>query len=82
MKGFQNLGLQAPHNICTHTLGLRNTSVVSNRVLWLTDQGGCTLRPYMSELMHPIVDALMDGASISKREVAVATLGQVVESTG
>ena len=36
----------------------------------------------MHSLMRPIVDALMDGASISKREVAVATLGKVVESTG
>lgn len=45
-------------------------------------QGGCTLRPYMTDLMKPIVDALLDGASITKRQVAVATLGQVVESTG
>jgi hypothetical protein len=48
----------------------------------LIDQGGCTLRPFMPDLMRPIVDALMDGASIGKREVAVATLGKVVESTG
>lgn len=36
----------------------------------------------MPDLMRPIVDALMDGSSIGKREVAVATLGKVVESTG
>jgi hypothetical protein len=65
-----------------HTVGMLNTSIVFNCLLWLTDQGGYTLRPYMSRLMGPIVDALMDGASISKREVAVATLGKVVESTG
>lgn len=36
----------------------------------------------MPDLMRPIVEALMDGTSFSKREVAVATLGKVVESTG
>lgn len=56
--------------------------LVFNRLLWLTDQGGCALRQFMPDLMRPIVDALMDGASISKREVAVSTLGKVVESTG
>jgi FKBP12-rapamycin complex-associated protein len=45
-------------------------------------QGGSALIPYMRELMLPIVDALLDGAAPSKREVAVATLGQIVESTG
>lgn len=40
------------------------------------------MRPYLGELMPLIVEALLDGASASKREVAVATLGQVVESTG
>jgi FKBP12-rapamycin complex-associated protein len=45
-------------------------------------QGGSALIPYMPELMPPIVDALLDGAAPSKREVAVATLGQIVESTG
>ncbi|BBN14806.1 serine/threonine-protein kinase mTOR [Marchantia polymorpha subsp. ruderalis] len=44
--------------------------------------GGCAMRPYLGELMPLIVEALLDGASASKREVAVATLGQVVESTG
>ncbi len=61
---------------------MSHTSQCLNRLLWLNDQGGCTLIPKMSELMLPIVDALVDGASISKREVAVATLGKVVESTG
>lgn len=65
-----------------HFVQIYHTYVAFNFLLWLTDQGGCTLRPFMSRLMRPIVDALMDGASISKREVAVATLGKVVESTG
>lgn len=44
--------------------------------------GGCAMRPYLNELMPLIVDALLDGAAAVKREVAVATLGQVVQSTG
>lgn len=32
--------------------------------------------------MRLIEGALLDSAAVSKREVAVATLGQVVESTG
>lgn len=40
------------------------------------------MRQYIPELMPLIVEALLDGASVSKREVAVITLGQVVQSTG
>jgi FKBP12-rapamycin complex-associated protein len=40
------------------------------------------MRPYLPQLMSLIVDVLQDGASESKREIAVATLGHVVESTG
>lgn len=40
------------------------------------------MRQYLPELMPLIVEALLDGASANKREVAVATLGQVVQSTG
>lgn len=36
----------------------------------------------MPELMPLIVEALLDGAAVTKREVAVTTLGQVVQSTG
>ncbi|KAG0576661.1 hypothetical protein KC19_5G097200 [Ceratodon purpureus] len=67
------------------SVGTGNNGVIAGvlaTVGELARVGGCTLRPFMSNLMHPIVDALMDGASISKREVAVATLGKVVESTG
>ncbi|KAJ8485116.1 hypothetical protein OPV22_017601 [Ensete ventricosum] len=48
----------------------------------LAKVGGFTMRQYLPELMPLIVDALLDGASANKREVAVATLGQVVQSTG
>lgn len=40
------------------------------------------MRPYLGELVPLIVEALMDGASVIKREVAVTTLGEVVQSTG
>ena len=40
------------------------------------------MRQYLPELMPLVVDALLDGGSVSKREVAVATLGQVIQSTG
>jgi len=40
------------------------------------------MRQYIPELMPLIVEALLDGAAVSKREIAVATLGQVVQSTG
>lgn len=40
------------------------------------------MRQYISKLMPLIVEALLDGAAATKREVAVATLGQVVQSTG
>lgn len=40
------------------------------------------MRQYISELMPLIVEALLDGAAVTKREVAVSTLGQVVQSTG
>ncbi|CAA6660213.1 unnamed protein product [Spirodela intermedia] len=44
--------------------------------------GGFEMRPYLGELVPLIVEALMDGSSVIKREVAVATLGEVVQSTG
>ncbi|XP_026393292.1 serine/threonine-protein kinase TOR-like [Papaver somniferum] len=44
--------------------------------------GGFAMRRYLPQLMPLIVEALIDGSSVTKREVAVATLGQVVQSTG
>ncbi|XP_074275847.1 serine/threonine-protein kinase TOR [Silene latifolia] len=44
--------------------------------------GGFAMRKYIPELMPLIVDALVDGAVVIKREVVVTTLGQVVQSTG
>uniref|UniRef100_A0A452YXH8 Serine/threonine-protein kinase TOR n=3 Tax=Aegilops tauschii subsp. strangulata TaxID=200361 RepID=A0A452YXH8_AEGTS len=48
----------------------------------LAKVGGFAMRQYLPELMPLVVDALLDGGSVSKREVAVATLGQVIQSTG
>ncbi|MCD7451637.1 hypothetical protein HAX54_012899 [Datura stramonium] len=45
-------------------------------------QGGIAMRQYISELMPLIIEALLDPAAVTKREVAVSTLGQVVQSTG
>lgn len=40
------------------------------------------MRKYLPELMPLIVEALLDAAAVTKREAAVATLGQVAQSTG
>ncbi|WOH04828.1 hypothetical protein DCAR_0624240 [Daucus carota subsp. sativus] len=44
--------------------------------------GGFAMRRYVPELMPLIVEALSDGPAATKREVGVATLGQLVQSTG
>ncbi|KAK1368298.1 hypothetical protein POM88_034390 [Heracleum sosnowskyi] len=43
-------------------------------------KGGFAMRQYVSELMPLIVEALLDGPAATKREVGVATLGQLVQS--
>jgi FKBP12-rapamycin complex-associated protein len=63
---------------------MRDTRCVNNGVLRCV-QGGGTMRPYVGELMPLVVDALHDGGNGSdskRRQVAVSTLGQLVESTG
>ncbi|XP_011030285.1 PREDICTED: serine/threonine-protein kinase TOR-like isoform X2 [Populus euphratica] len=62
-----------------------NNGIISGVLVTVGDLarvGGFAMRQYISELMPLIVEALLDGASAAKREVAVATLGQVVQSTG
>lgn len=44
--------------------------------------GGCAMRQYLGKLMPLIRDVLLDGALTIKREVAVCTLGQLIQSTG
>ncbi|KAJ4716092.1 Serine/threonine-protein kinase TOR [Melia azedarach] len=62
-----------------------NNGIISGVLVTVGDLarvGGFRMRQYISELMPLIVEALLDGAAVTKREVAVATLGQVVQSTG
>ncbi|KAH7575443.1 hypothetical protein JRO89_XS02G0113000 [Xanthoceras sorbifolium] len=62
-----------------------NNGIISGVLVTVGDLarvGGFGMRQYISELMPLIVDALLDGAAAAKREVAVSTLGQVVQSTG
>ncbi|KAL3352266.1 hypothetical protein AABB24_020356, partial [Solanum stoloniferum] len=44
--------------------------------------GVFAMRQYISEFMPLVVETLLDGAAVTKYEVAVSTLGQVVQSTG
>ncbi|XP_052193242.1 serine/threonine-protein kinase TOR isoform X2 [Diospyros lotus] len=62
-----------------------NSGIISGVLVTVGDLakvGGFAMRQYIPELMPLIVEALLDGAAAMKREVAVATLGQVVQSTG
>ncbi|KAK4438010.1 Serine/threonine-protein kinase TOR [Sesamum alatum] len=62
-----------------------NNGIISGVLVTVGDLarvGGFAMRHYIPELMPLIVDALLDGAAAMKREVAVTTLGQVVQSTG
>ncbi|XP_058190488.1 serine/threonine-protein kinase TOR [Rhododendron vialii] len=71
--------------LCEGTGANANSGIISGVLVTVGDLarvGGFTMRRYIPELMPLIVDALLDGAAAAKREVAVATLGQVVQSTG
>ncbi|XP_022763546.1 serine/threonine-protein kinase TOR isoform X3 [Durio zibethinus] len=62
-----------------------NNGIISGVLVTVGDLarvGGFAMREYIPELMPLIVEALLDGAAVTKREVAVSTLGQVVQSTG
>ncbi|KAK3265871.1 hypothetical protein CYMTET_25479 [Cymbomonas tetramitiformis] len=48
----------------------------------LAQVSGATMRPYVRELLPLLLDALRDGGAAGKRQVAVSTLGQLVQSTG
>ncbi|KAI6701523.1 hypothetical protein NL676_015847 [Syzygium grande] len=67
------------------SMGNANIGIVSGVLVTVGDLarvGGFAMRQYIPDLMPLIVDALLDGAAVTKREVAVSTLGQVVQSTG
>ncbi|XP_030468800.2 serine/threonine-protein kinase TOR-like isoform X2 [Syzygium oleosum] len=65
--------------------GNANTAILSRVLITVGDLarvGGFAMRQYLPDLMPLIVNAILDGAAVMKREVAVSTLGQVVQSTG
>ncbi|MCD7451638.1 hypothetical protein HAX54_012900, partial [Datura stramonium] len=71
--------------LCEGTGVNANSGIISGVLVTVGDLarvGGFAMRQYISELMPLIVEALLDGAAVTKREVAVSTLGQVVQSTG
>ncbi|KAK3002096.1 hypothetical protein RJ639_022551, partial [Escallonia herrerae] len=62
-----------------------NNGIISGVLVTVGDLarvGGFAMRQYISDLMRLIVEALLDGAAATKREVAVATLGQVLGIIG
>lgn len=73
VKLKEGTGLNANHGIITGVL-----ITVGD----LARVGGFAMRKYIHDLMPFIVDALLDGSAVTKREVALVTLGQVVQSTG
>ncbi|XP_076451616.1 serine/threonine-protein kinase mTOR-like isoform X2 [Babylonia areolata] len=48
----------------------------------LAQVSGTALRDYTSQLLPLIIDMLQDSSSVQKREMALWSLGQLVESTG
>lgn len=71
--------------LCEGTGVNANNGIISGVLVTVGDLarvGGFAMRQYIPELMPLIVEALLDGAAATKREVAVTTLGQVVQSTG
>eukprot|EP00795_Rhopilema_esculentum_P000207 gene207-9842_t len=48
----------------------------------LAQVSGCEMRKYVDELFTVIIEMLQDASSLVKREVALWTFGQLVESTG
>uniref|UniRef100_A0A7S3R516 Serine/threonine-protein kinase TOR n=1 Tax=Dunaliella tertiolecta TaxID=3047 RepID=A0A7S3R516_DUNTE len=43
---------------------------------------GCSFKPYVSDVLPLVIEAIQDAATPDKRIVAVTALGQIVESTG
>ncbi|KAL3747797.1 hypothetical protein ACJRO7_016586 [Eucalyptus globulus] len=65
--------------------GNANTGILSRVLITVGDLarvGGFAMRQYLPDLMPLIVNFILDGAAVVKREVAVSTLSQVVQGTG
>ncbi|CAI9303150.1 unnamed protein product [Lactuca saligna] len=72
--------------LCEGTPGVNaNNGIISGVLVTVGDLarvGGFAMREYIPELIPRIFEALLDEAAATKRKVAVATLGQLVPSTG
>lgn len=58
------------------------SSAALNTLGHLSNVGGSDMRQHLENLVPLIIDGLKDQASSSRREVALRTMGQLVESTG
>ena len=68
--------------ICSSICGVCVLIIAQLLIICSALQGGFAMRRYLPELMPVVVDALLDGGAVSKRVVAVSTLGQIIQSTG
>ncbi|KAL3814338.1 hypothetical protein ACJIZ3_015606 [Penstemon smallii] len=71
--------------LCEGTGVNANNGIISGVLVTVGDLarvGGFAMRQYIPELMPLIVEALLDGSAAIRREVAVTTLGRVVQGTG
>ncbi|KAL7590379.1 hypothetical protein Lser_V15G37082 [Lactuca serriola] len=72
--------------LCEGTPGVNASNGIISGVLVtvgdLARVGGFAMREYIPKLIPRIVEALLDEAATTKREVVVATPGQLVQSTG
>ena len=62
-----------------------NPSVVTNILAAIGELAkacGVAMAKYVDELCPIIIDMLQDASSFGKREIAIWTLGQLVENTG
>ncbi|GFY83025.1 target of rapamycin [Actinidia rufa] len=91
LLGIEILSLESPPplalvaKLCEGTGMNANNAVIIGFLVTVGDLsgvGGFAMGQYIPELMPWIVDALLDEAGVTKCEVAVASLGQVVQSTG
>ncbi|CAI9266156.1 unnamed protein product [Lactuca saligna] len=72
--------------LCEGTPGVNaNNGIISGVLVTVGDLarvGGFPMREYIPKLIPRVVGALLDEAAATKRKVVVATLGQLVQSTG
>eukprot|EP00127_Corallochytrium_limacisporum_P000173 Clim_evm34s6 gene=Clim_evmTU34s6 len=62
----------------SHGLAVNSLAAIGE----LAQVGGSQMDKYMNTLMALIIETLQDQSSVTKREVAIRTLGQLAQSTG